>query len=84
MAVVAVTTIPAESDGDCPVGSCTQVVGPGMLMCAMHWRIVPAPLRAEVWATYRHDQRNHRADFPSAAYLEAARAAIAAASERST
>jgi hypothetical protein len=45
-----------------------------MLMCRRHWFTVPQTLRNRVWATYRNGQCDDRN--PSAAYCEAAKAAV--------
>lgn len=37
----------------CPVPGCEQYRDGGMLMCRDHWRLVPQPLRDEVWRTHR-------------------------------
>lgn len=47
-----------------------------MLMCPRHWRMVPKPLQRAVWATYVDGQEDRKD--PSAAYIEAALAAVAA------
>jgi len=45
-------------------------------MCKKHWYMVPAPIRAKIWATYRHGQCD---DWKiSEKYAEAAEAAIRA------
>ena len=32
------------------------MVAADQLMCPKHWRLVPAPVRTRVWATYRPGQ----------------------------
>lgn len=58
----------------CHAKDCAVVVEPRLLMCARHWRMVPADLRAAVLATYRKGQEIDKR--PSKAYARAARAAI--------
>lgn len=60
----------------CHAEGCTLEVPPRMLMCRRHWFMVPKPLQARVWATYRAGQEIDKN--PSGAYMEAQRAAIAA------
>lgn len=60
----------------CHAKNCTASVPPEMLMCRKHWYMVPAPLRAKVWAAYRAGQCDDKQ--PSRAYLLAAGDAIAA------
>lgn len=47
-----------------------------MLMCLRHWRMVPKPLKDDVWATYR------KYGPLTPPWLEAVRAAIAAVAEK--
>src|SRR4051812_29168039 len=47
----------------CPVGSCATNVPGCMFLCSRHWRMVPKPLQAAVYESYRRDGRageNHR------------------------
>lgn len=37
----------------CPKPGCTVDVGHDYLMCAVHWRRVPKPLKDEVWRTFK-------------------------------
>lgn len=60
----------------CHARGCTVATKPEMLMCRRHWFMVPKPLRDRVWATYRPGQCDDKD--PSAAWLDAADAAIAA------
>lgn len=58
----------------CHATDCKTSVPPEMLMCSKHWRMVPRKLQSKVWATYREGQCD---DWnPSAAYCEAAKAAV--------
>jgi hypothetical protein len=59
---------------------CGKVVAPRLLMCAEHWWMVPAALRAKVWKHYRRGQENDK--LPTLEYLEAARAAIKSVAEQ--
>ena len=36
----------------CHAKGCTVAVPPKLLMCLRHWRLVPARLQRDVWATY--------------------------------
>jgi hypothetical protein len=64
----------------CHATGCTVAVPPHLLMCFRHWRLVPRPLQARVYATYRRGQEIDKR--PSAAYLDAAKAAIRAVAEK--
>lgn len=67
----------------CHARGCQREIPPRLLMCLTHWRQVPKPLQAAVWRHYRKGQEITKD--PSAAYLEAQRAAIdavAAAAEQ--
>lgn len=64
----------------CHAKGCGSHVPPKLLMCARHWRMVPKPLQALVWATYRPEQEVKKD--PSREYLEAARQAIDAVAEK--
>jgi len=44
----------ASGTHPCPVTKCPVPVPGRMLMCALHWRQVPARLRANVWAAWRN------------------------------
>lgn len=63
----------------CHAAGCETRVPPRLLMCAKHWRKVPLGLQRRVWRTYRPGQEVTMD--PSPAYVEAARAAIAAVAE---
>jgi hypothetical protein len=63
----------------CHAKGCTMHVQPNYLMCSRHWRRVPADLKRAIWLTYRRGQEITKD--PSAEYLEAMRAAIAAVAE---
>jgi len=60
----------------CHALGCSERVMPSRLMCPRHWYMVPAPLRREVWRTYRPGQEVDKS--PSRSYVDAADAAIAA------
>lgn len=64
----------------CHALGCNAAVPPRMLMCLRHWRMVPKPLQADVWATYRPGQEIDKR--PSQDYLTAQQAAIVAVAER--
>ena len=61
---------------NCHARDCTTLVSPRLLMCRRHWRMVPQALQDEVWRTYRQGQELDKD--PSMAYIQAAKAAIAA------
>lgn len=63
----------------CHATGCLVRVNPEMLMCRRHWFMVPKALRDMVWSTYRRqcDDMN-----PSAAYCQAAKAAVTVVAER--
>jgi len=58
----------------CHAKGCEVLVAPRLLMCLKHWRKVPLELQRKVWAHYRPRQEIDKR--PSAAYLDAAQAAI--------
>jgi len=60
----------------CHAERCNVEVPPARLMCGRHWFLVPVRLRRAVWREYVPGQEVTKT--PTAAYLEAARAAIAA------
>lgn len=59
----------------CHARGCEEAVAPALLMCKRHWFMVPEPLRARVWQTYRVGQCDDRD--PSESWHEAADEAIA-------
>lgn len=63
----------------CHAVGCTVVVPPRLLMCLRHWWQVPLHLRLEVWRNYRPRRGDN--ERPSAAWMTAAKAAIAAVYE---
>lgn len=63
----------------CPVASCSINVPHYMFMCARHWRMVPRPLQAAVYESYRRDGRageNHREALRVVNAAESGRAAL--------
>jgi hypothetical protein len=58
---------------ECPASLCTEQIGPGLLICPRHWRLVPAAVRRAVWIAWR---RGTGAGTP--AHRSAIRLAIAA------
>jgi hypothetical protein len=63
----------------CPVASCAKDVPHYMFMCARHWRMVPKPLQAAVYESYRRDGRageNHREAIRVVNAAEGGRAAL--------
>jgi hypothetical protein len=59
----------------CHARRCKTRVPRKLLMCAMHWRMVPAALQSAVWDAYRPGQEIGNAPV-TATYLSAAKAAI--------
>lgn len=64
----------------CHARGCSVLVRPELLMCGLHWRMVPRPLQLEVYRTYREGQCRDKK--PSEEWHRAADAAIAAVAER--
>jgi hypothetical protein len=67
-------------DHHCHAWQCGKHVPRALLMCRRHWFMVPAALRAKVWATYRRGRERDKR--PSREYLAAAIEAVAAVAER--
>jgi hypothetical protein len=55
----------------CHAVDCNERIPPDRLMCPRHWYMVPAPLRTQVWQTYRPG-----ASPPTQEYLDTARTVI--------
>ncbi len=66
----------AKTPHQCHVPGCGKIIPPSLLMCWNHWRLVPKPLKDDVWAHYRRGQEFDKN--PTRAYLDAAKAAIEA------
>jgi hypothetical protein len=64
----------------CHARGCNVPVPPRLLMCRVHWRMVPKPLRDEVWMTYRPGQEITKEPTPE--YLDAMQAAIEAVAQK--
>lgn len=60
----------------CHARGCAREIPPQLLMCSVHWRLVPTPNRLEVWKHYRNGQEIDKR--PSPEYLQAMEAAIEA------
>lgn len=60
----------------CHAEGCNKPVRPRLLMCLMHWTMVPKALQKRVWATYVPGQEITKR--PSPEYREAQRAAVEA------
>lgn len=58
----------------CHALGCERPVAPAHLMCAPHWRLVPAALQREIWHTYRPGQERDK--HPSREYVQAQKRAI--------
>jgi hypothetical protein len=69
-----------DNDHRCHARKCRTCVPPRMLMCTMHWKMVPYALQQAVWDAYVPGQEVRKD--PSPEYLLAARAAINAVAER--
>jgi hypothetical protein len=61
----------------CPARLCPRDVPGHLLMCGIHWRLVPAPMQRAVNAAYDHGQ-----GLGTLALLHAQEAAIRAVNER--
>ena len=59
----------------CQATGCQRLIARGHLMCNEHWRMVPAPLRREVWVAWRVLRRTPTIA-NSRSYLQAKQAAI--------
>ena len=64
------------SSHTCHALGCITEVPEAMWGCSKHWYMVPKPLRDAIWRTYRKNQEVTKN--PSAEYIAAAKAAIAA------
>lgn len=64
----------------CHATDCETPVPPVMFMCKKHWYMVPKLMRDRIWATYRPGQCDDWK--PSAAYCDAAKAAVTAVAEK--
>lgn len=64
---MALTTHPCEAEG------CQEPVAKDRFMCIRHWRMVPKPLRDEIWALFKGYGRA-RTKRDKAELLERARA----------
>lgn len=64
----------------CHAEDCDVEVPPRMLMCSLHWRMVPRDLQRRVWATYVKEQETRKN--PTREYMLAARAAIEAVAQK--
>lgn len=64
----------------CHIPNCLVAVRPELLMCLLHWRMVPKQLQRNVLARYRRGQCDDKR--PSREYLDAAAAAIAAVQDK--
>src|SRR5690348_14114849 len=64
----------------CPIANCTVMVKPGIFMCARHWRMVPKPLQAAVYESFRATgnglSANHREAVRVVLASEGRRAAV--------
>jgi hypothetical protein len=60
----------------CHIPDCNVGVKPELLMCLVHWKMVPKALQREVWRHYRRGQCDDKQ--PSAEWIAAAHAGIAA------
>jgi hypothetical protein len=63
----------AGTDHHCHWTGCTAKVPPAMWGCKRHWSKLPEPIRQAIWRSFRPGQEISKT--PSAAYVEAARAA---------
>ena len=63
----------------CPIDGCEFVKGPIHIMCARHWRIVPARVRDQVWKAWKNRQAHPNESGAIARHRAAMAAAIRAA-----
>jgi hypothetical protein len=59
---------------DCPVEGCQARIARQLLVCRVHWRLVPPDLKREVWRAYQNGE-----GILHDAYRRAAAAAVDAA-----
>ena len=67
-------------DHVCHAEGCETRVPPRLLMCPMHWRMVPHQVQRRVWAAYVPGQEVRKD--PTRAYMAAHHLAIAAVAAR--
>lgn len=67
---------PRSTAHHCHAVGCEVAVPPELLMCRVHWAMVPKRLQRAVWAHYRKGQCDDKS--PSREWLDAADAAILA------
>jgi hypothetical protein len=58
----------------CHAPDCPVQVPPAMFACTHHWRILPKPLKNDIWANYVSGQEARKDPTPE--YLRAAHAAV--------
>lgn len=58
----------------CHAHECSHAVPPKMLMCAKHWRALPAKVQRAIWREYRSGQERDKS--PSVRYLAVQRLAV--------
>lgn len=58
----------------CHADGCSRRIKPSLFMCYPHWRMLPQTMQAAIWKHFRPGQEKDKR--ASAAYLDAARAAI--------
>lgn len=64
----------------CHADGCNKPIPPAMLMCFLHWKMVPKDLQRKIWATYKPGQEIRKD--PTPAYMDAYRAAVEAVAVR--
>jgi hypothetical protein len=64
----------------CHAIDCTEIIKPEMLMCKVHWYMVPYLIRKRVWDTYRPGQCDDWE--PSEEYCNAAKSAVMAVAHK--
>lgn len=64
----------------CYARGCHVRIGPELLMCSTHWRIVPKPIQERVWREWRHVQADPKGVL-TPEYIEAINAARGAVIE---
>ncbi len=64
----------------CHAASCTIDIPPRLLMCRVHWALVPQDVQRAVWREYREGQEQDKR--PSAAYLAVQQLAVMLVAQR--
>lgn len=52
-----IRTLTSKSQHQCKAIGCTKIVPKQLLMCLMHWRMVPVYLRGVIYKNYRREDK---------------------------